>query len=366
MKTGGYSILIVALCLVAPTVGAETAEPAASRPWLIGVGAPNELAAIHTVRADADVEVSDGTKFSTSALYHDAQRAVFRSRDAQRADTMGIEGKYVWAFDGTAEVEADPSVREFVLGHQFHAQILFYDRLYPDHTEPRAATFGEHSCRLVSSGGEDTLRALYYDPEGLPLGMRMQHGPEMRITIEFDDWKEVGDISLPFLVRIDDGEAQFEYRYSDVRLNEGSLAEFRAPADRLTDEQALLRLHRLFMDGHLFGRTNGMSEGLANDVVIVSRGDVHPLSGDETLQTLKEILARTDYAVYDDMIRPIVRVSSDGTLAWVVVQVAASGDGLDEQGAAAAPLEFVSAWVELYEKVDGSWRMNGNVSNFRP
>lgn len=358
--------LLTALLALGALSAPLAAESVASRPWLNGVAAPNELASIHTVRAEADVSVSDGTKFSTGVLYHDPQRAVFRTRDAARTDTMGIEGKYVWAFDGKVEVEADPFVREFVLGHQFHAQILFFDRLYPDRAEPRSATFGERSCRVVSVGDEDNLRALYFDPEGLPLGMRMHHGPEMRITIEFDDWREVGGLSLPFLVRIDDGKAQFEYRYSDVRLNEGSLAEFRAPTDRLTDEQALLRLHRLFMDGHLFGRTTGMNEGLANEVVIVNRGDVHPLSGDETLQTLKEILARTDYTVYDDLIRPVVRVSGDGTLGWVIVQVAASGNRLDEQGTAAGPLKFVSAWVELYEKVDGSWKMSGNVSNFRP
>ena len=108
-----------------------------------------------------------------------------------------------------------------------------------------------------------------------------------------------------------------------------------------------------------------MKEGLSENVVLVNRGEVHTLSGDETLQTLTGILTRTDYTVYDDLIRPVVHVSDDGTLGWVIVQVAAAGVRLDEDGKPAGSLEFVSAWVELYEKVDGSWRMNGNVSNFR-
>ena len=53
-------------------------------------------------------------------------------------------------------------------------------------------------------------------------------------------------------------------------------------------------------------------------------------------------------------------------LGWVIVQVDARGLQLDEDGRPTSPLEFVSLWVELYEKVDGSWRINGNVSNFRP
>jgi hypothetical protein len=150
-----------------------------------------------------------------------------------------------------------------------------------------------------------------------------------------------------------------------VRLNEGSMADFRAPLEGLTDEQALLRLHRVFMDGHMFGQSGGMRDGLADNVVIVSRGEVHPLSGEETLQTLEDIIARVDYSAYDDLIHPVVRVSDDGTLGWVIVQVQAAGVRLDREGRPAGPFKFVSAWVELYEKVDGRWRMSGNVSNFR-
>ena len=54
------------------------AESDASRPWLKGVATPDELAGIHTVHAEADVEVSDGKNFSTTVVYHDPQRAAFR------------------------------------------------------------------------------------------------------------------------------------------------------------------------------------------------------------------------------------------------------------------------------------------------
>jgi hypothetical protein len=348
------------------TLGTALAgESGATRPWLKEVATPEQVAGLHTFRAEADVSVSDGTGFSTPVLFHDPQRAVFRSRDSERTVTMGVEGRYVWSFDGTAETEADPFVRDFVLGHQFHAQILVFDGLYPDHDGPQEAEFLGRSCRVVSAGDEEDLKALYFEPAGRPIGMRTHHGPEMRIVIEFHDWKEVSGLSLPFLVRIDDGKAVFEYRYTEIRLNDGSLAEFRAPLERLTDEQALLRLHRVFMDGHLFGRSDGMREALADHVVIVGRGEVDSISGEETLETLRGILARTDYTLYDDLIRPMVRVSEDGTLGWVIVQIAAEGFRLDDDGRPTEPVEFVSAWVELYEKVDGVWRMNGNVSNFR-
>jgi hypothetical protein len=341
------------------------AESETARPWLRGVADPSGLEAIQTVQSVADVEVSDGDRFSTTVVYHDPQRAIFQTRKDDRTFTMGIEGRYVWSFDGKAESEVDAMAGDMVLGHQFHAQILFFDRFYPDHQEPQPATFGEQTCHVVTSGEGSSLRSLFYDPAGRPLGMVLHHGQDTVVTVRFGGWKKVGDVTLPFDVEIDDGRALFEYHYTDVRLNEGSLEEFRAPLDRLTDEQALLRLHRVFMDGHLFGRSDGMREGLSDNVVIVTRGEVHPSTGEETLQTLQGIIARADYTTYDDLIRPIVRVSDDGTLGWVIVQIAAAGVRLDQQETPAGPFEFVSAWVELYEKVDGRWRMSGNVSNFR-
>ena len=50
---------------------------------------------------------------------------------------------------------------------------------------------------------------------------------------------------------------------------------------------------------------------------------------------------------------------------WVIVQVQARGLQVTEQGGK-KPLEFVSAWIELYEKRNGRWYRVGNVSNFRP
>ncbi len=341
------------------------AQAASRRPWLSGVATPDQVAAIHTLRAEAEVDVSAGAGFRTTAIYHDPRRVAFRAQDSHGAVTTGVEGKYVWTFDGNTEQEADAFAAEFALGHQFHAQILFFDRLHPSFEVAPRATFGSRACSVVKAGSEDSLRALYYDSNGLPLGMRMHHGAT-HITIEFEDWREVGGPSLPFLVRIDDGRAQFEYRYTDVRINAGSLGELRAPLDRLTNEQALLRLHRTFMDGHFFGRADDMQAGLAESFVQVGRGEVLASSGEQALQALEGLLQRVDYTAYEDRIRPVVRVSDDGTLGWVIVQVAARGVQLDEGGKPAGPVDFVSAWVELYEKVEGSWRMSGNVSTFRP
>ena len=101
-------------------------------------------------------------------------------------------------------------------------------------------------------------------------------------------------------------------------------------------------------------------------MVFVSDGDIYTMTGEQSDIMLDRIMASRDYTVYADLIRPIVKISEDGTLGRVIAQVSARGVRFDVNGAPSGPLEFVSAWIALYEKVQGQWRLTGNVSNLRP
>ncbi|GEM_PF-826704 len=335
-------------------------------PWLESIGARGRLADIHTISAEAAVTVSDGLTYTVNTVFHDRQRAVFRRVYADRTITQGVEGRYIWSFDGKAETEAPPFVEEFVLGHQLHAQLLFFDRLHPEIGTSMPAQFAGRKCMSLASENKNSSWILYYDPTGRPLGMENTRTKETPIIFKFDDWRPVANISLPFAILIDDGKRSFQYRYSSVKLNEGSLAVFRAAEEVLTEEQRLLRLHRIIMDDHLFGRTDGMKNVRGDSMVIVSDGEVYKMAGAESDAMLDRMMTSRDYTVYDDLIRPIVKISNDGSLGWVIAQVSASGVRFDANGKPSGPLEFVCAWIELYEKVQGRWRLLGNVSNFRP
>ena len=68
--------------------------------------------------------------------------------------------------------------------------------------------------------------------------------------------------------------------------------------------------------------------------------------------------------MYRDRVPPIVQVSADGSLGWVIAQVEAKGEQTAPDGTVET-LEFVSAWIELYEQRGGKWFRTGNVSNFK-
>ena len=368
-RRGSSRTPAVSLALTALLAGFSTVVPAqaqeATLPWLTGTPAETARAGFHTVRAHADVVVSDGLTYSTSVVYHDPQRAVFHRVYEDRTVVEGVEGLYFWRYDGEKEVEGTAFFQDFVLGHQMHAQILFFDRLFPEHTGPQPGEFDGQSCMRMTVGEGDSEKNFYYDPDGRPLGLVSKYGPEMTVTLKYDDWQQVGEIMLPFYIWIDDGDRQFEYRYTEIVFNDGSIYDYKAPVEVLTEEQKLLRLHRLAMDGHLWGDVGYFDDVFADSVYFVSSGDIYRNTGEDAQGTLGRILTRNHYTVYDDLIRPIVRVSDDGTKGWVIVQVGAEGIRHDESGEPVGPIEFVCAWIELYEKHDGRWLKAGNVSNFR-
>jgi len=119
------------------------------------------------------------------------------------------------------------------------------------------------------------------------------------------------------------------------------------------------------MDDHLLESIDGLRAGRADTLTIVSRGEISTIDGMSFDSFMERIMTSRDHVVYDDLVRPIVKVSDDGSLGWVIVQVAAQGNYKDEHGMTTEPLDFVSAWIELYEKKDGVWKMTGNVSNFK-
>jgi len=355
-----------AVCLVCSVLGCSAASFSqdAGLPWL-GKSDAERLGTVTSVLTEADVTVSDGTKYRTESLFIDPQRAAFKIIYPDRAVARGVEGKYYWAFEEGAETEGDEALRVFVLGHQIHAQILYFSQIHSGKLKHGKADFIGEPMDFVEAKEGDLTWTMYYR-KSAPKGMKLLLPGGQAVQVEFGEFRPARGISLPTEVWFDDGSRRFKYVYSRIAFNEGSIADYRAPESVLTDEQRLLRLHRIVMDDHYFGDASGMKTMNAEPFMVVTEGEVLTMSDAESDAGLDRIMATRDYTVYDDTIRPIVKISQDGTLAWVTVRVYAKGVRFDGEGKPAGPLEFTSAWTELYEKVDGRWQMIGNISNFAP
>lgn len=131
------------------------------------------------------------------------------------------------------------------------------------------------------------------------------------------------------------------------------------------DEDQLLALHEEGLRAHLESDIDLLLRPEEDDYTISSQGRVTHPDRSARRQGLGPYLEATRFSVYRDQIPPVVKVSKDGSLGWVIAQIEARGEQTAPDGTV-EPLEFVSSWIELYEKRDGRWLRIGNVSNFKP
>jgi hypothetical protein len=134
---------------------------------------------------------------------------------------------------------------------------------------------------------------------------------------------------------------------------------------RESERQTLLRLHQGILDAHRHNDLDAWMDTESDDYVMVSQGEVHTPDKVSRRERLAPYLANTTFRTYEDLVPPIVRISDDATLAWLIAQVHVVGTQHRPNGTD-VDFDVVWAWIELYEKRDGRWLRTGNVSNQRP
>lgn len=131
----------------------------------------------------------------------------------------------------------------------------------------------------------------------------------------------------------------------------------------ISDREQLLALHEQGLRAHRERDVAMLFANSSDDFVVVSRGGVFTTTRAKSTENMRAYIESTKFSVYRDTIDPIVKISQDGTLGWVICRIEAKGVQTTAKGE--EPIEFVSAWISLYEKRGGKWVAIGNVSNFK-
>lgn len=350
---------------VAALPAAVAAAGPGAPPWQHALVRDTPATQVHAISAEAEVTVSDGGHFRAVTHYRSPGRAVFHREEPERSVTLGVDGHYVWHYDGIQEQEIDAALAAVVRGHQFHAELLFLPVLHDARSPSPAARDDGCDCMVQTYETDEgnVYRYRYDEDTGLPQGSITSLADGSSVELTYLDWREVGGLYLPFHIQIDDHRRTFDYRFTDIRFDQDERAEYRAPYGLLTDEQQLRRLHRLSMDAHLDSDASLINDQWAEQVTIVSDGKIYTQSGADTATEMTESLQARRHDFYEELEPPRIEVSEDGTLGTVTVRVQATGVRM---GATETPFEFVSAWTSVYRKSDGEWRLVSNTSNFEP
>ncbi len=134
--------------------------------------------------------------------------------------------------------------------------------------------------------------------------------------------------------------------------------------DTTLETAELLRQHEVVLQAHREGDLEAWMSDEAELTLSVNGGTVDTLERQERINSRQSYLSNTTFSSYRDLIDPIVKVSKDGTLGWVIAEVEVIGENQQPDGFI-REIASVWAWIELYEKKSDGWKRIGNVSNGR-
>jgi Domain of unknown function (DUF4440) len=135
--------------------------------------------------------------------------------------------------------------------------------------------------------------------------------------------------------------------------------------NRAADRAELLRLHQRQRSAHLEHRADWLVEEWADSLFSISRGGVSIGNRERSRAGFQEYLNASTFQAWDDIVPPRIRISRDGQMAYVVVEKRVHLTTRDSSGVTQAERTRF-AWLSVYEKRDGQWRLSAIASTDRP
>lgn len=136
-------------------------------------------------------------------------------------------------------------------------------------------------------------------------------------------------------------------------------------ADPGADRAALLHLHEVQREAHVSRQAQLLTSMFADTFYSIARGRVTAPTRVESEARFAAYFAASTFQEWDDLAPPVIRISPDGQMAYVIVQKRVSLTAPDSAGNAVAErTDF--AWLETYEKQKGTWRLTALASTERP
>jgi ketosteroid isomerase-like protein len=130
------------------------------------------------------------------------------------------------------------------------------------------------------------------------------------------------------------------------------------PVDLEHERAALLELHASVRRAHFETDAEAVVAHDADEWINVRDATIIRRRRDEMAAFFREYFAGATYHEWDDVEPPIVSVSDDGTMAWMIVHVRVRRTADDGE------LRFMYAGIETYEKRDGRWVKVVEVGTF--
>ncbi|MDH5483263.1 MAG: hypothetical protein OEY22_10385 [Candidatus Bathyarchaeota archaeon] len=136
------------------------------------------------------------------------------------------------------------------------------------------------------------------------------------------------------------------------------------PIDYEHEKAALLEIHNEDRQAHFATDVESLLESVHEPHIYVREGEIQHLSRSDLEKTFREYFRDTTFLEWDDMEEPIVNVSEDGTMGWMVERLKVRRI-IRSEGGKAEERQFIYAGITVYEKRDDTWLKVANASTFK-
>jgi D-serine deaminase-like pyridoxal phosphate-dependent protein len=130
------------------------------------------------------------------------------------------------------------------------------------------------------------------------------------------------------------------------------------------EKAELLEIHKEDRRAHFSTDVELLLSRSSEDFITVSEGKVYRVKTAESKAMFDEYFKDAAYQEWDDLEPPIVRVSNDASMAWMIVRTKVSRTQKNSMGQVKKE-SFVYAGIMTYEKRDGKWVRVANVTTLK-
>jgi hypothetical protein len=130
------------------------------------------------------------------------------------------------------------------------------------------------------------------------------------------------------------------------------------------EKAELLEIHKADRRAHFSTDVELLLSRSSDDFITVSEGKVYRVKRAKSKAMFEEYFRDATYHEWDDLEPPIVSVSNDASMAWMIVRTKVSRSQKNSMGQVKKE-SFVYAGIMTYEKRDGKWVRVANVTTLK-
>ena len=123
------------------------------------------------------------------------------------------------------------------------------------------------------------------------------------------------------------------------------------------EKEEILKLHHIQRDYHFNKDSIAFANQLSENFISVNRGEITFPKPEETIKRYNGYFSSVEFVRWDDMSKPIVKFSDDGSLAFTIVDKIVEVTYKNENGHTEnSATRF--AWTAIYKKYDNEWKID--------